>query len=384
MYNNKISKIKRGEIHLNKEKDKKNNKYALYVVIAIASVIVIVAAVAGLSTYSKSYVASIGREKVGVNEYKFFLEQEKSNMLKIAGNPDPETFWDDTITGGEKAIDIAKKKALENIRELKIQLMKAKEMKISLDKAEVEGIQRDIDMIISQYNGKSAADAAYREMYGIGVNEFKEIYKDYVLRSKLIQKEMETIEANEDEIEEYYNKFPDAFKDSGYRGNAQEAVWVRHILIPTVDLESPERKELPSKKIEEAKKKAEELLEKAKSGEDFVKLVMENSEDPGSAQYGGDYVFGKGGYMMPEFEETAFKLQPGSIDITKTDVGYHIIKLEEKFPQGEPVSLKCAKEYREFKTNAVKISKFMEKLEEWKNDPKYRVVKNESVYNSIK
>jgi radical SAM protein with 4Fe4S-binding SPASM domain len=180
----------------NKTKEGKSNKSVLYVVVGIAVIIVIAAAIAGFSNYSKSYVASVGKEKISVDEYKFFLEQEKNNMLNIAGNPDPETFWDTTITGGEKAIDIAKKKALENIRELKIQLMKTKEQKISLDKSETENIEKGIESIITQYGGKSAADAAYREIYGIGINEFKEIYKDYVLINKLVQKEMESIEAN--------------------------------------------------------------------------------------------------------------------------------------------------------------------------------------------
>lgn len=365
----------------NKTKEGKSNKSVLYVVVGIAVIIVITAAIAGFSNYSKSYVASVGKEKISVDEYKFFLEQEKNNMLNIAGNPDPETFWDTTITGGEKAIDIAKKKALENIRELKIQLMKTKEQKISLDKSETENIEKGIESIITQYGGKSAADAAYREIYGIGINEFKEIYKDYVLINKLVQKEMESIEANEDEVEEYYNKFPDAFKDSLYRANGQEAVWVKHILVATIDLETQEK--LSGSKLKKAEEKAEELLEQAKNGEDFAQLAKENSEDPGSAQNGGDYVFSKGN-MMPEFEETSFKLEPGNIDMAKTDFGYHIIKLEEKFAQGEPVSLRCAREYWEFKSNAVKIAKYMEKIEEWKKDTKYRVVKNESVYNSIK
>jgi len=376
--------VKKSEETGNKTKAGNSSKYTLFAVVGIAVIIVTVAAVAGFSAFSKSYVASVGKVKIKIDEYRFFLEQEKSNMLNIAGNPDPGTFWDTTITGGEKAIDIAKKKALENIRELKIQLMKAKEQKISLDKAEIDNIEKGIEEIITQYNSKSAADAACREINGVGLDEYKEIYKDYLLMNKLVQKEMESIEANEDEIEEYYNKFPDTFKDTIYRPNGQEAVWVRHILIATVDLQTEEKKELPGDKLEEVKKKAEELFERAKNGEDFAKLVAENSEDSGSAQRGGDYIFSEGGYMMPEFEETAFKLEPGNIDITKTDYGYHIIKLEEKFSQGEPVSLRCAKEYWEFKSNAVKVAKYIEKLEEWKKDPKYRVVKNESVYNSIK
>ncbi|NMB96396.1 MAG: hypothetical protein GYA02_07275, partial [Clostridiaceae bacterium] len=93
---------------------------ALYVIAGVSVLIVIIAIIAGFSTYSQSYVATIGKMKVTIPEFQFALTQEKANMLDIAGNPDPDTFWDTTITGGEKAIDIAKRKSLENVRALKI------------------------------------------------------------------------------------------------------------------------------------------------------------------------------------------------------------------------------------------------------------------------
>ena len=35
--------------------------------------------------------------------------------------------------------------------------------------------------------------------------------------------------------------------------------------------------------------------------------------------------------MIPEFEEVAFQLEEGEIsDVVKTEVGYHIIKLQDK------------------------------------------------------
>ncbi|NLC69036.1 MAG: hypothetical protein GX754_09730 [Clostridiaceae bacterium] len=358
------------------------NIYVLYTCIAIAVIIVAVAIAAAFSTYSRSFVASVGREKISVSEFMFFLEQEKNNMLDIAENPDPETFWDTAITGGEKAIDIAKRKTLENLQEFKIQLLKAREQKISLDKTEIEGVENIISSIIAQYNNsKSAANKAYKEYYGITLDEFKKIYKDYLLRNKFFSNEMESITVSEEEVEEYYNRFPDAFKDSSFRMNGQEAVWARHILVATMDLETGEK--LPEDKITEAKKKAEELLERAKSGEDFAQLAKEYSEDTGSAEHGGDYVFGKG-YMMPEFEDLSFSLEPGGVDMTETDYGYHIIKVEEKIEAGEPISLRCAKEYREFGVNGAKYAKYIERMEEWKKDSKYKVVKNESVYNSIR
>jgi len=364
------------------EKGKVNkNVITLYVVLGVCALIVLTAIVAGINLYSKTYVASVGGTKISVAEFKFFLHQEKQNMLKIAENPDPETFWDTTITGGEKAIDIAKKKALENAWEFKVELLKAKEQKITLDKSDLDYVNAVLNAFVLSYNNdKSLANAACEQLYGIKLDEFKEIYKEILLRNKLLNKEMDSTTASEDEIEEYYNKMPDAFTDTAYRNNGEEAVWVKHILVSTEDKETGE--ELTGDKLEEAKKKAEELLQRAKSGENFASLAKEYSDDEGSAMYGGDYVFGKG-YMVLEFEDMAFSLEPGQIDMVQTAYGYHIIKLEEKIAKGEPVSLRCAKEYWEFGTNGVKVAKYMEKMEEWKKDPKYKVVKNEKVYNSI-
>jgi len=82
---------------------------------------------------------------------------------------------------------------------------------------------------------------------------------------------------------------------------------------------------------EEAKKKAQALLERVRKGEDFAKLAKETSDDPGSKEKGGEYDFFAKGTMVPEFEEVAFKLKPGEVsEPVETPFGYHIIKLEDR------------------------------------------------------
>ena len=85
--------------------------------------------------------------------------------------------------------------------------------------------------------------------------------------------------------------------------------------------------------------KAEEVLQRAKSGEDFAKLANEFSQDPGNKdfqtgeQQGGLYkeVKPNSGFDK-NFEQTALGLQPGQVaeNLVETPFGFHIIKLERK------------------------------------------------------
>jgi len=81
---------------------------------------------------------------------------------------------------------------------------------------------------------------------------------------------------------------------------------------------------------QEARKKAEEILTKLKSGQQFDELAKQYSEDV-TALSGGDLGYFGRGQMLPEFEQAAFNLKPGEISgLVKTQFGYHIIKVEEQ------------------------------------------------------
>jgi peptidyl-prolyl cis-trans isomerase D len=78
-----------------------------------------------------------------------------------------------------------------------------------------------------------------------------------------------------------------------------------------------------------AKKKAEEVLAEAKAGKDFAALAKQYSQDPGSAQNGGDLGWAEKGNFDPAFDEALFAMQTGEIrGPVKSQFGYHIIKLD--------------------------------------------------------
>ena len=79
-----------------------------------------------------------------------------------------------------------------------------------------------------------------------------------------------------------------------------------------------------------AKTKAESLLaEVKKNPASFADLARKNSDDPGSAEKGGDLdFFGRGGLAAKPLEDAAFALKADEIGpLVESEFGYHIVKL---------------------------------------------------------
>jgi parvulin-like peptidyl-prolyl isomerase len=76
-----------------------------------------------------------------------------------------------------------------------------------------------------------------------------------------------------------------------------------------------------------ARARAQDVLNRARQGEDFAALARRFSDEPGASTGGGDLgVFGHG-QMVPPFERAAFALGLGEIsDIVESDFGFHVIK----------------------------------------------------------
>jgi len=104
---------------------------------------------------------------------------------------------------------------------------------------------------------------------------------------------------------------------------------VRHILLLTQGKSDQEKAEV--------RKKIEDILVKAKAGEDFAALAKQFSEDPGSKDNGGLYEnFGRGQMVKP-FEDAAFSVPVGQISgVVETTYGYHIIQVVDRKKETRP------------------------------------------------
>ncbi|MBU0691959.1 peptidylprolyl isomerase [bacterium] len=87
---------------------------------------------------------------------------------------------------------------------------------------------------------------------------------------------------------------------------------------------------------------AQDIMTWAKEGQSFEELAGEYSEDPGSAEKGGDLGWFTRGRMVTEFDSAAFATPPGEIvGPINTRFGAHIIKVEDVAIGGEQDSVKA-------------------------------------------
>ena len=77
----------------------------------------------------------------------------------------------------------------------------------------------------------------------------------------------------------------------------------------------------------DAKKRAEEVAEKAKAGEDFTELVKKYSDEPGAADRLGSVGRFERNAMAKPFEDATFALEVGKASgAVETEFGFHVIK----------------------------------------------------------
>ena len=100
-----------------------------------------------------------------------------------------------------------------------------------------------------------------------------------------------------------------------------EQMKIRHILVTPNEIIDDET----------AKQRLTEAREQIQSGEDFGELAKLLSDDPGSANSGGDMGWRGPGTFVPEFEDVANNIEVGVVsEPFQTRFGWHILEVTDK------------------------------------------------------
>jgi len=154
--------------------------------------------------------------------------------------------------------------------------------------------------------------------YKDSIPEKRKIEYAFLDKSKFLAQAQVTPE----DLQAYYNQHRDEYR-------VQEEAKVSHILIKT-PAAGPDGK-VDEKAVDEARKKAEDVLKQLKAGAKFDDLAKKYSDDPGSAKQGGELGWIGRGRTVPEFEKAAFSQAKGQTsDLVKSSYGFHIIRTEDK------------------------------------------------------
>jgi peptidyl-prolyl cis-trans isomerase C len=212
------------------------------------------------------------------------------------------------------------KKILDRLIVTEIMLIKADDS----DRAKAREV---VDKFFAEMTRRVGSEDALKrqiESTGAAVGEYRGKLLERAISEQVFLREVkEKVAITPEAAKKFYDENPGRFE-------TPEMVRASHILLGTRDAAT--QLDLNDAKKAEKRRVAEGVLERARKGEDFGKLAKDFSEDPGSKDKGGEYVFPRG-QMVAEFEAVAFSMKTNEVsDIVTTKFGYHIIKLSEKIP----------------------------------------------------
>lgn len=209
--------------------------------------------------------------------------------------------------------------ALEELINVEIILLQAELDSVTVKKRDVAAaVNEQLQQYIQMAGGNEENLVNYM---GMSIENLREkLYPR--IKSGLLVQQMQTskfqnISVTRPEVMEFYKEMKDSLPP------IPERVEIAHIL------KSPRASDEKSKDIYRQLDSIRSLIINEKLS--FEDAAAEYSEDPGSAERGGDLGMVQRGTFVPEFEKAVYELQIGEISpIIKTQFGYHIIQLMEK------------------------------------------------------
>ena len=250
---------------------------------------------------------------VGDSVILFSEVEQRQNQWRAQGRPVPGEGSDEWEEFRQSLLD-------ELITQQIILQAATQDTLLQVDGARVEdALQQQLTQVETNFGSRAEMERVL-ELEGLSIQSYREMLRDQIAQEQLASlyvsrnADQTAVEVTEEELRDFF--------EAG-RGSIQQrpaTVTFKQVLLTVAPSDSLRA---------DAVGLIEGLLERARAGEDFAELATEYSQDPGSAQAGGDLGWFRRGNFADAFDEAAFQLLEGGIsDVVETIFGYHIILVE--------------------------------------------------------
>ena len=214
------------------------------------------------------------------------------------------------------------REVLERLITEKAQLQVARETGIRADDSVVD----QAELTVARQNGLGVPELRRRlAAEGIDVAQYREELRNQILLQRLRDRELDArAKVTELDVDQYLRD-----QQQGASGALTE-INLAHILVTVPENASPAQ-------LAPLEAKAQQLLQRARAGEDFGKLARENSDAAGAAQNNGVIGLRPADRLPPLFVEAVRNVDTGGItDLVRSAAGFHIVKVVEKRQSATP------------------------------------------------
>jgi len=210
-------------------------------------------------------------------------------------------------------------RVLEDMIFQKMMLEQARFDSLAVSEEQVEGeLERRMNYFVQQFGGKDKMESYLGKTVDQLKDEFRPSVKDQLLIQQMQGNITGKAKVTPSEVKDYFNAIP---RDS-------LPYIPSEVQIGQIVIEPPIREEEKQRIVKELTSIRDQIL----GGSKFSLKARIYSEDPGSADNGGELGFMRREDLVPEFSSVAFGLKdPSEVSpIVESEYGFHIIQLIER------------------------------------------------------
>lgn len=209
--------------------------------------------------------------------------------------------------------EVLERQLLERLIVEHAQLQIARESSLRVDDATLD---RAIERIAANNRLSVEQLRATLDKDGVAWNRFRDEIRTEILLTRLREREVDSrIVVTDAEIDNFIASNPDAFSGQQFE--------VAHILLRTPEGATPQQ-------VEAVARRAEQVMARLRSGEDFARVAAEVSDAPDGLQ-GGSLGWRPLDRLPALFADVARRMQPGETSpVLRSAAGLHIVRLVDR------------------------------------------------------